>query len=166
MEQNPSTHRPPQHEITLRFFAQPTDQNALGKVHGGAVMKWIDEAGAAVALSWSKQICVTVYVGGIRFVKPILVGSLIEVHARLIYTGRTSMHVAVDVRAGDPRDGNLSQTTHCIIGYVAIDGAGRPIEVPKWEPQTPEDIALQQHAINAMALSKRIEEEMRRFMRE
>ncbi|BCX04959.1 MAG: acyl-CoA thioesterase [Candidatus Roseilinea sp.] len=151
-------------EITLRFFAQPTEQNVLGKVHGGAVMKWIDEAGAAVAIGWSGQTCVTVYVGGIRFVKPILIGSLVEVHARLIYTGRTSMHVAVDVRASDPRDGVYTQTTHCIIGYVAIDGEGRPMEVPKWEPQTPEDLALQQHAINAMALSKRIEEEMRRFM--
>lgn len=155
-----------QREITLRFFAQPAEQNVLGKVHGGAVMKWIDEAGAAVALGWSKHICVTVYVGGIRFVKPIVVGSLIEVHARLIYTGRTSMHVAVDVRASDPRDGAYSQTTHCIIGYVAIDDEGKPIEVPKWEPQTADDIALQQHAINAMALSKSIEEEMRRYMRE
>jgi acyl-CoA hydrolase len=155
-----------QREITLRFFAQPTEQNSLGKVHGGAVMKWIDEAGAAVAIGWSGRICVTVYVGGIRFIKPIAVGSLIEVYARLIHTGRTSMHVAVDVRASDPRDGRYSQTTHCIIGYVAIDDAGRPMEVPKWEPQTEEDIALQQHAMNAMALSKNIEEEMRRFMRE
>jgi acyl-CoA hydrolase len=156
----------PQREIILRFFAQPTEQNSLGKVHGGAVMKWIDEAGAAVAIGWSGRICVTVYVGGIRFVKPIVVGSLIEVHARLIHTGRTSMHVAVDVRASDPRDGRYSQATHCIIGYVAIDDDGRPMVVPKWEPQTEDDIALQQHAMSAMALSKSIEEEMRRFMRE
>jgi acyl-CoA hydrolase len=153
-----------QREITLRFFAQPTEQNVLGKVHGGAVMKWIDEAGAAVALGWSERLCVTVYVGGIRFVKPIAIGSLIEVHARLIHTGRTSMHVAVDVSAGDPRDGRFGQTTHCIIGYVAIDDSGRPIEVPAWEPRTDEDRALQQHAINSMALSKRLEEEMRRYI--
>ncbi|MFN4294069.1 MAG: acyl-CoA thioesterase [Thermoflexales bacterium] len=154
------------HEVTLRFFAQPTEQNVLGKVHGGAVMKWIDEGGAAVAIAWSGQTCVTVYVGGIRFVRPILIGSLVEVHARLIHTGRTSMHVAVDVRASDPRDGVYTQTTHCIIGYVAIDAEGRPMAVPQWKPQTPEEVVLQQHAINAMALSKRIEEEMRRFMRE
>jgi len=155
-----------QHETTLRFFAQPIEQNSLGKVHGGAVMKWIDEAGAAVAIGWSGRICVTVYVGGIRFVKPISIGSLIEVHARLIYTGRTSMHVAVDVRASDPRDGNYAQTTHCIIGYVAIDDAGQPIEVPKWAPKTPEDLALQQHAMSALTLSKDIEAEMRRYMRD
>lgn len=126
----------------------------------------MDEGGAAVAIAWSGQTCVTVYVGGIRFVKPILIGSLVGVHARLIHTGRTSMYVAVDVRAGDLRDGVYTQTAHCIIGYVAVDAAGRPMAVPQWELQTPEEVALQQHAINAMALSKHIEEEMRRFMRE
>jgi acyl-CoA hydrolase len=140
--------------------------NMLGKVHGGSVMKWIDEAGAAVALGWSGTACVTVYVGGIRFVKPILIGNMVEVHARLIHTGRTSMHVAVDVRACDPRDCVYSQTTHCIIGYVAIDGEGKPIEVPKWEPQNDDDLALQQHAIQAMELSKQIEGEMRKYMYE
>ena len=76
------------------------------------------------------------------------------------------MHVAVDVRACDPRDGIYSQTTHCIIGYVAIDDLGQPMEVPTWTPETKEDFALQQHAINAMALSKSIETEMRRFIHE
>src|SRR5918998_24965 len=53
-------------EITLRFLAEPTDMNFGGKVHGGAVMKWIDQAGYACAVGWSGQYCVTVYVGGIR----------------------------------------------------------------------------------------------------
>jgi acyl-CoA hydrolase len=57
-------------EITLRFLAEPTDVNFGGKVHGGAVMKWIDQAGYACAVGWSGQYCVTVYVGGIRFHSP------------------------------------------------------------------------------------------------
>ena len=89
-----------QRELTLRFLAQPTDVNFGGKVHGGSVMKWIDQAGYACAVGWSGRYCVTVYVGGIRFYKPVLLGSLVEVHARVIYTGKTSMHVAVDVNAG------------------------------------------------------------------
>ena len=93
-------------EVTLRFLAEPTDINFGGKVHGGTVMKWIDQAGYACAVGWSGQYCVTVYVGGIRFYKPILIGHVVEVRARVVYTGRTSMHVAVDVRSGDPRDGN------------------------------------------------------------
>ena len=58
--------------LTLRFLAEPTDVNFGGKVHGGIVMKWIDQAGYACATQWSGNYCVTVYVGGIRFLKPIV----------------------------------------------------------------------------------------------
>ncbi|HET6552306.1 MAG TPA: hotdog domain-containing protein, partial [Dyella sp.] len=61
-----------QHEVNFRFLAQPTDVNFGGKVHGGMVMKWIDQAGYACAVGWSGKYCVTVAVGGIRFVQPIL----------------------------------------------------------------------------------------------
>jgi uncharacterized protein (TIGR00369 family) len=91
-------------EVTMRFLAEPTDINFGGKVHGGAVMKWIDQAGYTCAVGWSGQYCVTVYVGGIRFSKPVLIGNVVEAHARLVHTGRTrSMLVDVDVGASDPR---------------------------------------------------------------
>ena len=86
-------------EVTLRFLAQPGDVNFGGKVHGGAVMKWIDQAAYACAVAWSGQYCVTVYVGGIRFYRPILIGNLVEVRAKLIHTGKTSMHVSEIGRA-------------------------------------------------------------------
>src|SRR3712207_6931227 len=76
-------------EITLRFLAEPTDVNFGGKVHGGAVMKWIDQAGYACVVGWSGQYCVTVYVGGIRFHRPVLIGNMVGVSAKLIYTGKT-----------------------------------------------------------------------------
>jgi len=60
-----------QRTLTLRFLAEPTDVNYGGKVHGGAVMKWIDHAGYAAAVGWSGHYCVTVAVGGIRFVSPV-----------------------------------------------------------------------------------------------
>ena len=145
-------------EVTLRFLAEPTDVNFGGKVHGGAVMKWIDQAGYACAVGWSRQYCVTLYVGGIRFYKPVHIGNVVEVHAKLIYTGSTSMHIAVDVSAGDPKDGRYAQTTHCIIVFVALDGQGRPIEVNRWKPQTEEDVALEQYAKNLMKLRKGIVE--------
>lgn len=102
-------------ELTLRFLAEPTDVNYGGRVHGGTVMKWIDQAGYTCAAGWSEQYCVTVYVGGIRFYKPILISNMVEVRAKLIYTGTTSMHIAVDVSAGDPKDRVYTKTTHCII---------------------------------------------------
>ena len=148
------------HETTLQFLAEPTDMNFGGKVHGGAVMKWIDQAGYACAVSWSGYYCVTLYVGGIRFHKPILIGNMVEVRARIIYTGRTSMHVAVDVSAGDPRDGQFQETTHCIIIFVAMDEEGKPVEVAPWMPRTEEEAALERYAVRLMELRRSIEEEM------
>ena len=145
-------------EVILRFLAEPTDVNFGGKVHGGAVMKWIDQAGYACAVGWSRQYCVTLYVGGIRFYKPVHIGNMVEVRAKLIYTGRTSMHIAVDVSAGDPKDGRYTETTHCIIVFVGLDRQGTPIEVKQWEPQTEEDMALEQYAKSLMELRKGIEE--------
>jgi acyl-CoA hydrolase len=56
-----------QDKMTFQFVSEPGDVNFGGKVHGGAVMKWIDQAAYATASSWSEGYCVTVYVGGIRF---------------------------------------------------------------------------------------------------
>lgn len=139
-------------EITLRFLAEPGDVNFGGKVHGGAVMKWIDQAGYACAVSWSGHYCVTVFVGGIRFVHPILIGHLVEVTARIIHTGRTSMHVALLVRAGDPRTGDLTETTHCTMVFVAVSSTGGPVPVHRWVPVTAEDKAMESRALREMEL--------------
>jgi acyl-CoA hydrolase len=151
---------PRNHEVTFRFLAEPTDVNFGGKVHGGAVMKWIDQAAYACAVGWSGNYCVTVYVGGIRFYRPVFIGNVVEVRARLIYTGRTSMHVAVDVAASDPKGGGPAKTTHCIIVFVAVDEEGKPLEVASWTPETEEEISLERYAIRLMELRKQIEEEM------
>ncbi len=147
-------------EITLRFLAEPTDVNFGGKVHGGAVMKWIDQAGYACAVGWSGQYCVTVYVGGIRFHKPVLIGNMVEVSAKLIYTGNTSLHVAVEVSAGDPKEGLYTRTTQCIIVFVAVDDEGKPVEVERWEPRSQQDVALEWYAKKLMELQKNTEKEM------
>ena len=152
---------PREREVTLRFVVEPADLNLYGKVHGGAVMKWIDQAGHACAVGWSGHDCVTVYVGGIRFYKPIVIGRLVEIHARLIYTGRTSMHMAVDVRSRDLQTQACEPTTHCVTVFVAMDGNGQPVEVPAWKPVTPSDQALHDYAARVMALSKNLEEAMR-----
>ena len=151
---------PREREVTLRFLAEPTDVNFGGKVHGGAVMKWIDQAGYACAAGWSGQYCVTVYVSGIGFRRPVPIGNMVEVHAKLIYTGKTSMHIAVDVSAGDPKGYLYAQTTHCIIVFVAVDDKGAPVEIERWEPETEEDVALEQYAKRLVELRKGIEEEM------
>ncbi len=154
----------PQREVTLRFLTQAGEVNFLGNIHGGAVMKWIDEAAYACAAGWCGGDCVTVYVGGIRFYRPIHVGSLVEVRAKLIYTGNTSMHIAVDVCAGNPKNQVRNKTTHCIIVYVAIDENGKPTPVPEWQPQTDDDRALEAYALRLMEMRKGIEAEMEKHM--
>ena len=146
-------------EITLRFLAEPTDVNFGGKVHGGAVMKWIDQAGYACAVGWSGQYCVTVYVGGIRFHRPVLIGNMVEVSAKLIRTGKTSLHVAVEVSAGDPKEGLYTKTTQCVIVFVALDDGGTPVEVARWEPNSEQDHALERYAKRLMELREDTEKE-------
>ena len=149
------------HAITLRFLAEPTDVNYGGMVHGGAVMRWIDQAGYTCAVNWSGRYCVTVYVGGIRFHHPIRIGHLVEAEARLIHTGSTSMHIAVDIHARDPRTHDRVKTTHCIIVFVAMDDDRAPVAVPRWIPDTDEEKALSAYAVRLMGMRQEIEEAMR-----
>ncbi|MCE9687491.1 acyl-CoA thioesterase [Shewanella sp. AS16] len=147
-------------QITLRFLAEPADVNFGGKVHGGAVMKWIDLAAYACAAGWSGKYSITVYAGGIRFVEPIHVGNIVEVGAKVIYTGRTSMHIGIDVRAGDPKNAERHLTTHCIVIMVAVDDEGQPTPVPEWVPVTEADIKLRDSALRLMEMRKKIGAEM------
>ncbi len=156
----PGNHRPS--SATLRFLAEPTDLNFGGTVHGGAVMKWIDQAAYACAVGWCGTYCVTVYVGGIRFYRPIAVGSLVELDARLIHTGTTSMHIGVDVRACDPRMGVYERTTHCIIVFVAIDDKHRPTPVPAWTPTSEREQELQRYAQRHHQLRQVIDDDLKR----
>jgi len=157
-----------QRELALRFLAEPGDVNFGGKVHGGAVMKWIDQAGYAAAVGWSGRYCVTVAVGGIRFVAPVRIGDLVTVSAQLVYTGTSSMHFAVDVTARHPGgvggDDAERLCTHCVIVFVALDQMeGRPVPVPPWTPATEEDRRLGEYATQVMALSKGIEQTVARY---
>jgi acyl-CoA hydrolase len=140
-----------QRTLNLRFLAEPSDVNYGGKVHGGVVMKWIDQAGYAAAGGWSGRYCVTVAVGGIRFVAPVRIGDLVTVSATLVRTGTSSMQFAVDVRARDPMGGEGRLCTQCIIVFVALDGVeGKPVPVPPWVPATDEDRKLAEDADRVM----------------
>ncbi|QIL21150.1 acyl-CoA thioesterase [Thermomonas sp. HDW16] len=153
-----------QRELTMRFLAEPTDVNYGGKVHGGQVMKWIDQAGYAAAVGWSGRYSVTVAVGGIRFVAPIRISDLVTVETVLVYTGTSSMHFAVDVRARDPMDEEGERLcTHCVIVFVALDETGKPVPVPVWTPVSDEDKRLSEYATQVMALSKGIEQAVARY---
>ncbi len=145
--------------ITLRFLAQPIDVNFGGNVHGGSAMKWLDQAGYACATGWSSRYCVTAFVGEINFYKPVPVGDLIEVNAKVIRTGRTSMHIAVDMHSCNPKQCDLSKAIHCIMVFVAVDENGKPVEIPKWIPENEDDIRSEKYALRIMEMRKTNQEE-------
>ncbi|MHC5794766.1 acyl-CoA thioesterase [Lacisediminihabitans sp. FW035] len=149
--------------ITLRFLAAPGDAAADGStVQAGSVLEWIDKAGYACAVGWAGTSCVTAYVGNVNFGRPIHPGELVEATARVIHTGRTSIHVRVTISSADTRDGEFAPGTHCILVFVAVDGAGRPHPVPEWVPHGLEDLDLAAGAEGRIAARARIHDEMRR----
>ncbi|MGH7525611.1 MAG: acyl-CoA thioesterase [Gemmatimonadales bacterium] len=149
-----------QRGVTLRFLAEPGDVNFGGKVHGGAVMKWIDQAGYTCAAGWAGTYCVTVYVGGLHFLGPIHVGELVELRALVIRTGRTSMDIAIDLYAGDPKNRERRRTGHCVIVFVALGADGHPSPVPTWEPRDDLDRALLGYAHRLGELRRQMDAEM------
>lgn len=136
--------------IVLRFLATPADTAAGGaSVAAGSVMEWIDKAGYACAVGWAGAYCVTAYVGNVRHRHPIPPGSLVEVQARIIHTGRSSMHVVVTVSSADIASRRYDPATTCLLVFVAKDADGHPTPVPEWTPGSAADRAL-----NASALAR------------
>jgi acyl-CoA hydrolase len=155
-----------QDKITFQFVSEPSDVNFGGKVHGGSVMKWIDQTGYACASNWSEGYCVTVYVGGIRFFKPIHIGSLVKIQARVMYTGSSSIHIAVDVYSRKMTAPKFEKTTHCVIVFVSVDEEGNPKPTRQWVPDTDRERHLEQYAIKLMQLRKNIETEMDPYLKD
>ena len=145
--------------VVLRFLAAPSDVNWGGKVHGGIVMRWIDEAAHVLVTQWIGDAAnVAVYAGGVRFYQPLRIGDLVEVEARLIYTGRTSMHVSVHVRSGSPAGVERRLTTHCLIVFVALTPDGRSTAARTWQPTTEEDVNLFEHAQHLIELRSAVDD--------
>lgn len=153
-------------KTTFQFISEPQDVNYGGNVHGGMVMKWIDQAAYACAGKWAENYCVTVYVGGIRFYKPIGIGEIVRLESKVIYTGNTSIHIAVDVFSRDVTKKDFEKTTHCVIVFVAIGKDKKPTKVPKWNPKTVDEKKMESYAIRLMELRKDIENEMKPFIAE
>lgn len=110
----------------LRFVAEASADSPGGRVAAGTVMKWIDEAAAVVAHQWAKSPCVAASFGKIRFAHPVVAGALVEVEARLAYTGTTSMNIFIEVRSGPQISEAYQEVTHCVAVFVSPDEHGTP----------------------------------------
>lgn len=145
-------------QITMRFLAAPTDVNWGGKVHGGIVMRWIDEAAHVLATSWTGNASnVAIFTGGVRFYRPLRIGHLVEVEARLLHTGNKSMHIGVHVRSADPAGGQMELTTYCLTIFVTINEQRRALPARTFTPVSEEDRALDRHARDLVEIRARQE---------
>ena len=126
-------------EVELNQFMMPEHANIQGNVHGGIIMKLVDEAGALCAIRHAQRPAVTVAIDSMTFHSPVNVGDVLSLHARLNYHGKTSMEVEVKVVAEDPITGNRTHTNSAYAVYVALNDAGRPVRVPELEVVTEED---------------------------
>ena len=125
--------------VTLAQLMQPQHANNQGNVHGGWIMKLMDEAGALACMRHAQNRVVTVAVDRMTFQQPIRIGDLVTLTAEVSYAGRTSMEAEVTVVAEDPVSGECTHTNTAYLVYVALDNAGIPTEVPKLFSETEEE---------------------------
>ena len=125
--------------ITLTQLMHPEHANLLGNVHGGWIMKLVDEAGALACMRHAQRKVVTVAIDSMVFRQPIRIGDLIILNAEVSYAGRTSLEAEVHVLAENPITGERTYTNTAYLVYVALDDEGRPTTVPPLKTETEEE---------------------------
>jgi acyl-CoA hydrolase len=125
--------------IVMARMMQPPDANAWGNVHGGTILRLVDEAGGVVALRHSRCRCVTVAMDSMIFKQPVYIGDLLTITAYLTWVGRTSMEVEARIEAEDMRTGLTRHAGTSYLVYVAIDDLGHPVPVPRLLLETEEE---------------------------
>ncbi|MEX1248279.1 MAG: acyl-CoA thioesterase [Anaerolineales bacterium] len=122
--------------VAISQLMEPAHANLLGNVHGGHIMKLVDEAGALACMKHSRQRVVTVVIDRMTFKHPIKIGDLVTITAEVSYVGTTSMEAEVSVQAENPTTGQTWHTNTAYLVYVALDEKGRPVRVPPLQAET------------------------------
>ena len=122
------------------------DANSSRDIHGGTIMKLVDEAAGLASVRHSRRRTVTASMDRMSFLVPIKIGQLVTFTATVNAAWRTSMEVGVRVEAEDPRSGEVRHASTAYLTFVAIDDQGRPTEVPAIEPRTSEEERRQREA--------------------
>jgi uncharacterized protein (TIGR00369 family) len=111
---------------SISQLMQPESANIMGDIHGGWIMKLVDEAGALAAMRHAQSRVVTVALDQMSFHQPIRVGDLVTLNAEVTYVGRTSIETRVQVNSENPVTGEGGHTNTAYAVYVALDDDGRP----------------------------------------
>ena len=130
----------------------PQDANPAGIVHGGVIMKEIDNAAGVVAVRHTRRICVTASIDRLDFHNPSFIGNLITVKASINMTGKTSMEIGVRVETEDLLAGTKVHLASAYLTFVALDENNKPVEVPPLKLVTPEDIRRNKEAMDRRKL--------------
>jgi acyl-CoA hydrolase len=126
-------------QTTLSHLMHLTDANPVGNVHGGTIMRLVDEAGGIAAVRHVGRPVVTVAMDSMSFYSPVFVGNLLTLKASLNYVGKTSVEVGVRVEAEDVLTGQVTHANSAYLVYVALDENGQPVEVPPLIAESPEE---------------------------
>ena len=117
----------------------PSDANPSGNVHGGEIMKLIDECAGAAAGRHARQRVVTARVDELSFLAPVFVGNLVTARASVNDVGTKSMEIGVRVDAEDILTGKVVHVSSAYLVYVAIDANGKPAPIPLVVAETEEE---------------------------
>ncbi|MDH3191893.1 MAG: acyl-CoA thioesterase [Nitrosopumilus sp.] len=124
-------------EVIIRMF--PSDANPAGNVFGGEILKHIDMVAGIVAQRHSQSNAVTVSMDSVNFIKPVYVGNVLKLNARINYVHNSSMEIEVKAEAEDIVTGIRTITGTAFVTFVALDKNGKPTPVPKLMLKTDED---------------------------
>lgn len=125
-------------ELTMTVLMTPDKANFSGNVHGGTLLKYLDEVAYACASRYAGHYVVTLSVDQVTFRQPVHVGELVTFLATVNFVGNTSMEIGVKVVTEDIRLKTVRHTNSCFFTMVALDESGRPVAVPALNPQTSE----------------------------
>ena len=125
--------------VTLHHFMLPQHANPLGNVHGGVIMKLVDEAAGLCAMRHAQRPAVTIAIDSMTFHSPVRVGEVVSFNASLNWVGHTSMEVGVRVVAENPLTGECTHTNSAYLVFVALGDDGQPVQVPPLVLETDEE---------------------------
>ncbi|HCY87584.1 MAG TPA: acyl-CoA thioesterase [Desulfobacteraceae bacterium] len=133
--------------VTISRIMLPEDANPAGIVHGGAIMKEIDNAAGVVAVRHTRKICVTASIDRLDFHKPAFIGNLVTVKASVNMTGKTSMEIGTRVETEDLLSGKKTHLASAYLTFVALGDDHRPTQVPPLNPATPDETRRHREAL-------------------
>ncbi|GAC1408125.1 MAG: acyl-CoA thioesterase [Ktedonobacteraceae bacterium] len=142
------------------------DANGHGNVHGGVIMRMVDEAAAIVAIKHARLPVVTARVERFDFLAPAYIGNVVSVHCALNYVGRTSMEVGVEVEAEDLMTGETRRIASSQVIYVALDENKKPTAVPPLVPADADEQAKLEKARIRRTHMKKIDEDLTKVQHE